>query len=60
MMKTMKSKLTLSRETLRNLTQREMLAAAGGFSLPSCPIACGPTEVASCTSCVCTNGTTCE
>jgi hypothetical protein len=59
-MKTMKRKLTLNRETVRNLTQREMLKVAGGFSLPSCPIACGPTEVASCTSCVCTNGGNCD
>ena len=57
-MKTMKRKLALSRETLRSLDLRETAQVAGGATFrcntsASCPIACGPTEVASCTSCVC-------
>lgn len=56
-MKTKKSKLTLNRETLRSLARQEVAAAVGGATFPcgsnSCPMACGPTEVASCTSCVC-------
>ena len=64
-MKTMKRRLTLSRETLRNLEPREILGVAGGgtktcgtFGCPgstTCVQQCGPTEVASCTSCVCTD-----
>jgi hypothetical protein len=53
-MKAMKRKLALSRETLRSLDLREV---AGGATFVcgsnSCPMQCGPTEVASCTSCVC-------
>ena len=52
-----RSKLTLNRETLRNLAQQEMAVVVGGATFlcgsNSCPMACGPTEVASCTSCVC-------
>ena len=51
-MKTMKHKLTLHRETLRSLSPREIGTVAGGWST-SCPAMCGPTEVNSCTSCVC-------
>lgn len=64
-MKTTKRKLTLSRETLRSLDPREAAKAAGGATFVcgsnSCPMQCGPTEVASCTSCVCSAvPTTCE
>ena len=58
-MKTKKRKLTLHRETVRNLVQRELEAAVGGATVVrgcgsnTCPMQCGPTEVASCTSCVC-------
>ena len=57
-MKTMKRKLTLSRETLRDLDPWEATKAVGGATFrcgtsATCPMACGPTEVASCTSCVC-------
>ncbi len=62
-MKTMKRKLTLSRETLRRLEPREIRAAGGGYTVyncsTSCPQLCGPTEVASCTSCVCSVEDTC-
>jgi hypothetical protein len=59
MKKTMKRKLILSRETVRGLDPWEPAKVAGGATFrcntsASCPIACGPTEVASCTSCVCT------
>jgi len=59
-MKTMKRRLTLSRETLRNLDSREIAGVVGGgtFGCPgstTCVQQCGPTEVASCTSCVCTD-----
>jgi hypothetical protein len=58
MKKTMKRKLALSRETLRSLDPRETAQVAGGATFVcgsnSCPMQCGPTEVASCTSCVCT------
>jgi hypothetical protein len=57
-MKTKKTKLTLSRETLRSLIRQELTEAAGGATVTcgsnSCPMLCGPPEVASCTSCVCT------
>ena len=50
-------KLILNRETLRSLTHQEVVVAVGGATFlcgsNSCPMACGPTEVASCTSCVC-------
>ena len=56
-MKTTKRKLTLSRETLRSLELWEIATVIGGATFRcgsnSCPMACGPTEVASCTSCVC-------
>jgi len=58
-MKTRKSKLTLHRETVRHLDPNDLALAAGGATLlcgsNSCPMQCGPTEVASCTSCVCTD-----
>ena len=63
-MKTKKSKLTLNRETVRNLTQQNLAAVVGGATLGcgsnTCVQQCGPTEVASCTSCVCTVGATCD
>lgn len=63
-MKTTKRKLTLSRETLRSLDPREAAKVVGGGTSrcsDSCPMLCGPTEVASCTSCVCSAyPTTCE
>jgi hypothetical protein len=55
--KTTHHKLALCRETLRNLEPCELSAVVGGATFlcgsNSCPMACGPTEVASCTSCVC-------
>ncbi|MFY9826732.1 MAG: hypothetical protein WAM82_35590 [Thermoanaerobaculia bacterium] len=55
-MKMTKRRLTLNRETLRRLEARELTAAGGATKTcgsTSCPQQCGPTEVASCTSCVC-------
>lgn len=58
-MKTTNRKLSLCRETVRNLEPRELKAILGGATFlcgsNSCPMQCGPTEVASCTSCVCTD-----
>jgi hypothetical protein len=64
-MKTLKRKLALSRETLRSLDPRELAHVAGEATFlcgsNTCAMQCGPTEVASCTSCVCTaNATTCQ
>lgn len=64
-MKTIKRKLTLSRETLRSLDPREAARVVGGGTFGcgsnTCPMQCGPTEVASCTSCVCSAyPTTCD
>jgi len=57
-MKTTNRKLSLCRETVRNLEPRELAAALGGATFlcgsNTCAMQCGPTEVASCTSCVCT------
>ncbi len=50
-------RLTLSRETLRNLDPQQLRAAGGATKTcgsTTCPQECGPTEVNSCTSCVCT------
>jgi hypothetical protein len=63
-MKTMKRKLSLSRETLRSLDPLEAAKVAGGGTFVcgsnTCAMQCGPTEVASCTSCVCsTDPATC-
>lgn len=59
MKKAIRRKLTLCRETVRNLEPRELAEAVGGATFlctsNTCPMACGPTEVASCTSCVCTD-----
>jgi hypothetical protein len=57
-MRTLKRKLALSRETLRSLDPREAVLVVGGYS-GTCQIQCGPTEVASCTSCVCTAAVGC-
>jgi hypothetical protein len=58
-MKTKKNKLTLNRETVRNLAPQNLAAVVGGGS-NTCIQQCGPTEVNSCTSCVCTVGATCD
>jgi hypothetical protein len=58
-MKTKKRKLELHRETVRTLSQHDLAAVVGGATFPcgsnTCAMQCGPTEVASCTSCVCTD-----
>ncbi len=62
-MKTKKRKLTLNRETVRNLVQQDLAAVMGGGTLAcgsnTCIQMCGPTEVNSCTSCFCSEAVTC-
>lgn len=62
-MKTKKRKLTLHRETVRNLAAQDQAFVVGGATLNcgsnTCIQQCGPTEVNSCTSCVCSVEGTC-
>ena len=62
-MKTKKRKLSLHRETVRNLAPQDLVVVVGGTlrcGSNTCIQQCGPTEVASCTSCVCTVDLTCD
>jgi hypothetical protein len=51
-------KLTLNKETLRDLTSRELDRVAGGVT-QSCIASCQWTHTLSCPGCICTNDSCC-